>query len=275
MSKPVLYIFGPSVWATVPRLAVEELGFSEDAIEEKVVNLGEGANFTPEFLKLNPNATLPTLVADGRSYTTTGQVTKYLVNHAPKRVTPGTAFIDKIHEDKYDPNFPLLLARNEEEAKAAASGFPLVFLQNRHNALEKHSKTPEAAEFKSFYDEKIRANAGPLAIFKGEAPEEAKQSFFKQSTTHWEVLSSFILNDLPVILPESGFLGGPTPGEDDFHLGGWLARIVFASGGTAGKVGYKSLEKELKQPVPPKVAAYWAAWNERPSWKKIYADGLH
>ena len=33
----------------------------------------------------------------------------YLVEHAPKPAAPGTAFIDKIHEDKYDPNAPMLL----------------------------------------------------------------------------------------------------------------------------------------------------------------------
>jgi len=275
MSKPVLYTFGLSVWAAVPELAVEEL-YPDGAIDKKVVNLVEGENFTPEFLKLNPNATLPTLVADGKVYTSTAEVTDYLVKHAPKKVAPGTAVITTLHEDKFDPNFPLLLARNEDELKAAASGFPLVFIQNRQIALEKHSKRPEAAPFKSFYDAKIPGNGGVLAIYKGEAPEEAKQAFFKQSQTHWETISSFILNDLPGILPESGFLGGAEPGEDDFHLGAWLARLANAAGQKeVDKEGYKALEKETKKPIPSKVAAYWAAWSERPSWKKVYANGLH
>jgi len=271
----VLYVFGLSVWSAVPELAIEELGFPEGAIQKKVVNLVEGANFDPEFLRINPKASLPTLQADGKVFTDTESVTGYLVKNAPKKVTPGTAFIGKLHEDKYDPNFPLLLVRNEEDLKAAASGFPLIFVQNRQNALEKFSKTAQAAPFKEFYEAKIAGNGGVLAIYKGEAPEDAKAAFFKQSTEHWETISAFITNELPAILPESGFLGGATPGEDDFHLGAWLARLVHVKGGKIGKDGHAALESETKQPIPPKVAAYWAAWNERPSWQKVYSDGLH
>ncbi len=72
----------------------------------------------------------------------------YLIAHAPKKVTKGTAFIDKVHEDKIDPNAPLLLAvrkttvimhiprlihciqRNEDELKEHKAGFALLFLQN-------------------------------------------------------------------------------------------------------------------------------------------------
>ncbi|KAH9946687.1 hypothetical protein B0H21DRAFT_394597 [Amylocystis lapponica] len=275
MSKPVLYTFGLSVWAATPELAIAELGYPEGAIDRRVVNLVEGANFTPEFLKLNTNATLPTLEADGKVYTNTKDVTHYLVENAPKKVAAGTAFIEKLHENKYDPNFPLLLVRNEDELKASASGFPLIFVQNRQNALEKHSQLPEAAPFKAIYDEKKAANGGLLAIYKGEVPADVTRGFFAQSIAHWEALAAFILDDLPAALPASGFLGGAEPGEDDFHLAAWLARLASVRGGTADKDGYKALEKETKQPVPAKVAAYWAAWSERPSWKAVYAGGLH
>lgn len=59
----------------------------------------------------NPNATLPTLEADGKAYTSTTDVTAYLVQNAPKKVKAGNAdFIKEIHEDSIDPNFALLLA---------------------------------------------------------------------------------------------------------------------------------------------------------------------
>ncbi|KAI0361707.1 hypothetical protein OH77DRAFT_1417974 [Trametes cingulata] len=276
MSEPVFYTFGLSVWAAAPELAIAELGYPADAIQTKVVNLVEGENFTPEFLKINPHGTLPTLVADGKAYTNTKDVVHYLIEHAPKKgVTPGTAFIDTIHEEKLDPNAPLLLARTEEELKASASGFPFTFVNNRQKSLEKNSTHPEAGPFKAFYDEKKAGNGGILTIYKGEASEEAKQAFFKHSAQHWDALASFLLNDLPALLPDSGFLGGDSPGEDDFHLGAWLARIVHLTGGKADKDGYKSLEKETKKPIPPKVAAYWAAWIERPSFKRVYVEGLH
>ena len=59
----------------------------------------------------NPNATLPTLVADGKAYKNTKEVVHNLIAHAPKKgVAPATAFTDKVHEDNIDPNAPLLLA---------------------------------------------------------------------------------------------------------------------------------------------------------------------
>ncbi len=106
-------------------------------------------------------------------------------------------------------------------------------------------------------------------------PEEAKQGFFKHSIAHWQTIANFILVDLPAKLPESGFLGGETPGEDDFHLAAWLARVAFLTGGKNDKDGYKALEKETKEPVPAKVVTYWQAWASRPSFKKVYQNGLH
>ena len=142
------------------------------------------------------------------------------------------------------------------------------------NSLLKHSKTPEAEPYKTFYEEKIKSNGGVLAIFAGEVPEDAKLGFFKVSTQHWNNLSTFILKELPSYLPESGFINGEIPGEDDFHVGVWLARITLVCGGTPTKDGYKALEKELKEPVPAKVAAYWEAWFERPGWKQVYSESL-
>ena len=119
-------------------------------------------------------------------------------------------------------------------------------------------------------------NGGLLAIYNGQVPDEAKQGLFQDGVARWETISSFLTTELPATLPDSGpFLGGETPGEDDFHLGAWIARVAFLTGGTPDKEGYKALEKETKGPVPAKIAAYWAAWAERPSFQKVYANGLH
>jgi len=275
MSKPVFYTFGLSVWAAAPEIAIVELGYPAEAIQKKIVNVAEGANFAPEFLKINPNGTLPSLVADGKAYTSTDEVIKYLVANAPKKVTPGTSFITRIHGDDLDPNFPLLATRNEDELAGKKEAFPLIFLQNRQDALVKYSTSPEGAEFKDFYEKKIPFNGGLLAVYKGEVPDEAKQGFFGHSTGHWQTLVNFIQNELPTVLPDSGFLGGAEPGEDDFHLAAWLARVAHFTGATPQKGGYKSLEKETQAPVPAKVGAYWDAWTERPGWQATYPEGLH
>ncbi|EPQ58625.1 hypothetical protein GLOTRDRAFT_57733 [Gloeophyllum trabeum ATCC 11539] len=281
MSKATLYTFGASVWAAVPELALVELGYTGDQVVREVVNLGEGENFKPSFLKLNPRGTLPTLrTADGNVYTSTETVTRYLVENASVKVAPGTpSFIAKIHDDQFDPNFAFLLARDDKELAAKASGFPLAFLQNRQSALNRNASTPEGVEFKSFYDAKIVGNGGLLSIYKGEAPADVKSNFFSQSQKHWDSLRAFITQILPATLEsttkEKPFLGGERPGEDDFHLAAWLARIAFVAGGKPGKDGLKVLEKELGEDVPDEVVDYWNAWAARDSWKKVYEGGLH
>jgi hypothetical protein len=148
-------------------------------------------------------------------------------------------------------------------------------LRSGQAALERISATPEAAEFKAFYDEKIAANGGLLKVYKYEVPEEAKIGFFQASTAHVANIHDLILNVIAAKLPSSGFLGGARPSEDDFHLIGWLARIastVFASNDANGILAY---EKELGVPVPPNVVAYWKLWAERSSFKTVYAGGLH
>jgi len=273
MSKAVFYTFGGSVWAAAPELAIVELGYGPEDIDIKVVNLVEGANFEPSFLKINPAATLPTLTADGKTYTSTVEVIDYLVKHAKRSPgkSSGTDLVKRIHEDDIDPNFALLLARSDDELKAKGAGIGLAFLGNRQTSLEKHSKTPEGAAHANFYKEKIAGNGGLLSIYKGEVPDDDKNKFFGASKAHWEHLRKFILEELPTRLPEQGFVGGDKPGEDDFHVGAWLARIVSTVGGT----DVDALRSELDQGVPPKVASYWAAWSARDSWKSVYASGLH
>lgn len=142
-------------------------------------------------------------------------------------------------------------------------------------SLLKNSVSPEAAQFKAFYDAKIAGNGGLLALFKGEVPESAKTAFFANATQHWQRIANFIASELPGILPESGFIGGEVPGEDDFHLAAWLARVASLIGGAPSKGGYRVFEKEIQGPVPTKVAAYWDAWTERPGWKQTYPTELH
>ncbi|KAF7436997.1 hypothetical protein PC9H_003831 [Pleurotus ostreatus] len=276
-STPVLYTFGGSVWAAVPELALRELGYSSDTISKQTVNLVLGENFKPDFIKINPNATLPTLEADGKAYTSTTDVTAYLVQNAPKKVKAGDAdFIKEIHEDSIDPNFALLLARNQEELAAKAAGLPGVFLSNRQDTLAKVAASIEGKEFEEFYADKIAGNGGLLDIYRGNALEATKDGFFQQSQDHFANVGAYILKSLPQRLPEAtAFLGGDIPGEDDFHLGAWLARIAATVGAIKSEEGLTALKDAFGAEVPEQVAGYWKAWSSRDSWKDVYGEGLH
>ncbi|KAJ7354308.1 hypothetical protein DFH08DRAFT_955700 [Mycena albidolilacea] len=55
---------------------------------------------------------LPTLEADGQVYTSTAEVIRALIKDAPVKVKDGSAISETFHQDKYDPNFALILTPN-------------------------------------------------------------------------------------------------------------------------------------------------------------------
>ncbi|KAJ2921785.1 hypothetical protein H1R20_g15312, partial [Candolleomyces eurysporus] len=62
LPKAVLYYHPSSIWSAVARLAVEEKGYAPEEIDFKIVDITKGENYDPTFLRLNPKATVPTLV---------------------------------------------------------------------------------------------------------------------------------------------------------------------------------------------------------------------
>lgn len=73
-----------------------EIGIEADLRE---VNHFDGANFNPEFLKLNPNATLPALTHEGKSYKSTAEVIDYFASISSTKVAPETSITKVVHKD--------------------------------------------------------------------------------------------------------------------------------------------------------------------------------
>lgn len=166
--KTKLYSFDGSVWASVPLLALIEKGYGPDDVDIKTVDLIKGENFSPTYLRINPKATLPSLVvpiADTiskevdtkyRALTTTQEVIKFLdssrsaqtldargesgsANAAPV-LAPATveanaiadAIVMLLHSNESDPNFLLLTARTKEELEKQRQGLQGAFIKNRY-----------------------------------------------------------------------------------------------------------------------------------------------
>src|ERR1700716_733420 len=70
-----LYHAGPSVCAIKVRLVLNEKRLPW---EGKILDLRRGDQFQPEYLKLNPNAVVPTLVHDGRTIIESTIIIEYL-----------------------------------------------------------------------------------------------------------------------------------------------------------------------------------------------------
>ncbi|KAL0058172.1 hypothetical protein AAF712_015164 [Marasmius tenuissimus] len=285
--------------STLAELVVAELT-QPGEIELKVVDLIKGENFDPEFIKLNPNATLPTLEVDGQVYTSTFEVVQYLIKRSGKDIKPGhKELLDKIHEERLNvlnPNFALLLSRSEEERKAKAQGIPGAFLsgstspstpppppfppnpslsQQDKQPSKKYSQSPSGSPLlKDFYEPRLTTNASLLAFYQDTLPPPtSKQDFFSKSTAHFNAIGDFIHDELPQYLPSGGLLllGGTEPSEDDYHLGAWIVRIAATNGAKTGEEGVRAYGRE----VPGEVVEYWRAWARRESFKRVYAEGLH
>ncbi|CAE6435090.1 unnamed protein product [Rhizoctonia solani] len=294
-AKPVLYVFGASVWASAPSLALLELKYPPGAVEEKVVNLLEGENFTPEFIKINNNATLPTLVTADKTYTDTAGSVEWIVLNAPtpgiksthqdgsvewivlNAPTPGIKsthqdVIVAVHRDNIDPNFSLLSARTQEELDSKRGGIPGQFIRQRQAKLEELApKSPE--DLKVWYKGKLEFNGFLSSVYAEGASSDVTSGWFDKSNQHWENVKAFITSELPNFLPESGFIDGVVPGEADFHVAAWLARTAGVSGAKIDDVA--PLGEALDLSLDPKIVAYFNAWKVRDSWKKVYEEGLH
>ncbi|KAH9175750.1 hypothetical protein EDB89DRAFT_2066329 [Lactarius sanguifluus] len=272
MTKPVLYTFPQSTWAIAPQLALAELDVDADL---EIVNPLEGANFDPQFLKLSPHGNLPTLAHEGKSFTSNPAVIDYLVSISSKKVAPATSITTLVHEDNIDPNFAFVASRNDEEFAKAKGSFAPAFMSTRLAYLKKHAATPEAEPHKDFYDKEIAKIAGLDALLSGNAPDEAKRGFYAASTALWDSVKVFTVETLPAAISEGPFIGGATPGADDYHVGAWIARIAFLLGAQKSDEGVAALEKGFG-PIPEKVKVYWSAWIARDSWVKAYPDkALH
>jgi len=246
----------------------------QDQIEQETVVLMEGANFELDFVKKSPQATLPAIITpDGKLYDSTITVIDYLIKNSPNGATPADPkLLEIVHADNIDPNFFMLAARSKEELAEKNKSVPGDFLRGRQKTLERVAPIAPP-ELKAFYDAKLAGNGGLLAIYAPGASDELTVPFFKVSHANWDAVGNFIDVVLPKYLPEQGFIGGDIPGEADFHVGAWLARIAQVLGASSEK-GQSSAFGTFGT-VPPRVAEYWDAWVVRNSWNVVYKEGLH
>ncbi|KAJ7087000.1 hypothetical protein C8R44DRAFT_893391 [Mycena epipterygia] len=110
----------------------------------------------------------------GAIYTNSTDVISYLVQHAPVKVQAGAP--SGIHNDKYDPNFSMFIARNEAELTMKGKGLQGIFLADRQAALEKYFADPAAEAYRDFYQPRLTANKGIFAIFKNEVLRKYRQA---------------------------------------------------------------------------------------------------
>jgi len=271
-----LYEFSESCWANVPKITIAEAGFKKGDIELVSINLGEGANFNPEYLKINPHATVPTLRVDGQTYTDSTTVVNQLLKLAPHPPTvhahTSTSIIEEIHAAAHDPNATLLLARNDQDREEKAKGMVGAFLAGRQKALDKYASSAPA-EFKEFLTKKQSENKQLLEFFKGNPDQTTRDEHYAQTDQLWKSVGIVLRGVVTQALKKNQgpYAAGDSPSEVDFHIITWLARTISNTGVEPGSPASVAMPKLREftggHSFDPVISKYWDAWIERDSFK--------
>jgi len=327
--KAVLYAFPGSVWSSVVFLALEEKGFGPDEIDLKTVDLFQGENFSPSFLRINPAATVPSLVVPlekslahdeevrykaindtkailefldksrsviSKSKTTSSLPAPMLAPASLALSSLSTQIIAQIRSPTSDPNFLFISATSTSDLSLKPK--VKTYLTNRENALS-GQLSANAAATNPFLSAKTIAflqsvrdlNGSRLAVYDGTASDTEREAFFAHSREAWTLHLRAALDTLERLIGGGGDgdagdgvvgIAGPYALGDqlslaDLHLMAWLARIVSIAGGKKEKEGIDKLEDKIGAgwKVGEKLGAFWEAILDRPSFRKVYADGLY
>ena len=273
-SHPKLYEFHASCWANVPKLAISETHIKD--VEFVNVTLAEGENFNPDFLKINPNGTVPALVSGGKTYTDSTTVVQELLKLAPHppqhSAHSSTSIIEEIHAEAHDPNASMLVPVSEEDRQKKAQGVPAGFVNGRQKGLDKYlASAPE--EFKDFIQQKAEGNKQLVELFAGNLDDKSKEKFFHTGQELWKSTGIVIRGVITQALQKTPgpFAGGEQPSEVDYHIITWLARVVSNAGVEPGSPSSEMLPVLQKwtggHAFDPVIGKYWDAWIKRDSFK--------
>ncbi|KAL7425112.1 hypothetical protein Q5752_000800 [Cryptotrichosporon argae] len=192
--------------------------------------------------------------------------------------------IELVHIPAIDPNFLALTARDEDELKRKAAANQDQFLSTRREAIERYlaearsaTKSDGAAVAGSwetsvvaFLESKQNDTNDMWEIYHGSAGQERKKQFFEASKRSWEEQLPHVFARIEEEF-EGPFLLGDQLCLADLHLIALLTRIVTIAGGQGDAQGINTIEPHLGgAQIGAKLRAFWEAWIERNSFKKVY-----
>ncbi|KAK4688502.1 hypothetical protein P7C73_g1600, partial [Tremellales sp. Uapishka_1] len=175
--KAILYSWPTSVWSTVPLLCLHEKGYSPDEYIVKQVDITKGENFSPSYLKINMNGTIPTLVVptiettgsevDSRyrslrdtiticdfldqargantQHTTSDRPAPALAPATIEGKTISDTLIALCHLPTTDPNFCFISCLDHAQLQEKLHSFPGAYLNDRHLALQRYIEEAKAS----------------------------------------------------------------------------------------------------------------------------------
>eukprot|EP00270_Netrium_digitus_P020989 TRINITY_DN880_c0_g1_i2.p1 TRINITY_DN880_c0_g1~~TRINITY_DN880_c0_g1_i2.p1 ORF type:complete len:273 (-),score=83.02 TRINITY_DN880_c0_g1_i2:212-1030(-) len=232
-----LWYFPISFASQKARLGLEEKGVKYNL---KFVDILAGGNLTPEFLRLNPNATVPVLKLSDRVLTDSADIIRY-----------ANEFGEPLGgEDADQEKFSYWLQRqgefNDTTYAMAAGSKQSAALLTDYRVKVAEKRAAENPELKVLYEKRV-------AAFKKYFDESRDASKVAEN----QAKLSKLLDDAQEQLSKTPFLAGNAFSMSDVVLMTVVARVDMG-----GK-----LDKELQS--RPVLAEYWKKVTQRKSYKTV------
>lgn len=275
-----LYSSKASQWASVPLLALAEKGYMSDDYVVEEIDLVAGDNFNPDYIKINPNATVPTLTASSLSQPLieSADILVYLdQSHSerpslfPKDPTDRARvdqLIQHVHQSKLTTDLILLRARDEQEFNGKKASIWKQFIANRQEKLEKYGAAhPEIP----LYSAQTKTNRALYDLYTTDV-SLAHEYFFRATDESYKEFAAGLQElDSLLVLP---YAAGKGVTAADFHVVPWLAHALWGAGGHA-VTEFEPLEKLVQKSVPAftfgvKTKTWWKNVSSTDSFREVF-----
>ena len=255
---------------------------NEYVVEE--IDLVAGDNFDPDYVKINPNATVPSLTTSSLSepLIESADILAYLDQaHSerpslfPKHPTERARvdqLIQHVHQSKLTTNLILLQARDEQELIGKKASIWKQFIANRQEKLEKYGAAhPEIP----LYSAQTKTNGALYHLYTTDV-SPAHEHFFRVTDESYKVFAAGLQElDSLLVLP---YAAGKSVTAADYHIVPWLAHALWGAGGSA-ITEFEPLEKLVQKSVPAftfgeRTKTWWKNISSTNSFREVF-PALH
>lgn len=245
------------------------------------VHPGQADNFAPEYLKVNPNGTVPSLTSPTLSAPISDSVDilRYLDSlRGNNRLVPenadtraaGQRIIDLVHSSQVDTNIIFFNARSVDELDAKKGSFHKQFLDARQQRLEQEHQADPAHPF---YGPKMKENGQVQSKYQSSTGHSDEDFFTKSHELHRQFAAGMETLESLLVLP---FAAGDAISEADFHVIPWLSHAMVAANSDPENIqDFSAMEKELQKSasgfkVGPRTRQWWATVAREPSFQQVF-----
>jgi glutathione S-transferase len=256
-----LYTFPASLWAGVPRLFVHQNDIPN--VKFVTVDLSKAENFAPDYLKVQPNHTVPALTIEENGSTRNLDDTTSVIDYLnqlvgnkysiPEKDSEISEFLKYMHGEA-DVGNPLFFTSGSQDELDSKKDLIVGFLNGRIAGWERYLK--EAPEHADLYNENIKSTKELLAPYLGD--KEATTKMFALNKQLWEAGVKFLDHTESVLTSNGGdFLFGKES-VADFHMVPYLFRDLLVR------------KPEQVFANHPNLEAYYKRAQARPSFAQTF-----